>query len=222
MKKIISLGYNCEVSFQIQKFRGAIDASLFSWAFLLDDEKFFLALENLDDIFMNGIHFHMPTNDMFYDEKYDITFHGRTPKHVMFDEEENIKDQEAYDAAIAELKSRLAHLKKKFKNDFESEDEKIYLRKIEILPEADGTVNYERVVSFINRLYDFLERQVKIGEYKLIIVIEEKYMTPELKALEKSTLFLRTVDYLAPFYDTENGADDANWQKILKEFGADE
>ncbi len=222
MKKLISLGYNCEVSFQIEKFRGDIDASLFSWAFLLDDAKFLQALENVDDIFMNGIHFHMPTDDMFYDEKYDITFHGRTPKSAMFDEFGNIKNQAVYDESIAELKSRLAHLKEKFKKDFVSDDEKIYLRKIEIIPEPDGTVNYGKVIDFINKLKAFLDKNVKRGSYKLVIVIEKKFITPELKAMEDKSLFVRTVDYLAPFYDTKNGADYENWRKILEEFGADE
>ena len=222
MKKLISLGYNCEVSFQIEKFKGAIDSSLFSWAYLLDDTKFLQALENVDDIFMNGIHFHMTTDDMFYDEKYDITFHGRTPKNVMFDEDGNIKDQVAYDECIAELKSRLAHLKEKFKKDFMSEDEKIYLRKIEIVPEQDGNVNWGRVIDFINNLKAFFEKRVSQGGYKLIIIIERKFMTPELKAMEDDKLYLRTVDWLAPFYDTKNGADDESWRRILEEFSADE
>lgn len=32
MQTVISLGENCEVSFQIEKYLGKIDASLFSWA----------------------------------------------------------------------------------------------------------------------------------------------------------------------------------------------
>lgn len=218
MKKIISLGNNCEVSFQIEMYQGYLDSGLFSWAFTLNDDKFLLALENIDDIFMNGVHFHMPSDDMFYDEKYDITFHGRTLKTLMFDSEGNIKNQTAYDECLAELKSRLGHLKDKAKQDFISDSEKIYLRKVEICPEPDGTFHYSRAIDFISRLNLILDQKVLNGTYKLVIVIEKQHLTPALQALQTDKLFLRTVDYFAPFYDTKNGADHESWRKILLEF----
>lgn len=215
MKKLISLGNNCEVSFQIEKYQGDIDSSLFSWAFTLNDEKFLCALENIDDIFTHGVHFHMPSDDMFYDEEYDITFHGRTPKDRMFDHEGKIKDQAAYDETLAELQSRLNHLKEKMKQDFRSDDEKLYLRKVEIWPEADGTFRYERVIDFLQRLNLLLERKSPNGSYKLVAVVEKRHLTSALQALQTDKLLLRTVDYFAPFYDTKNGADYESWEKIF-------
>lgn len=219
MKKFVSLGTNCEVAFQIEKYQGYIDSGLFSWAFVLDDEKFLRALENIDDIFTHGVHFHMPSDDMFYDEKYDITFHGRTPRSEMFDQAGNLINPAAYDACLSELRSRLEHLKERTKQTFASADEKIFLRKIEMQPDANGEFPYAQVANFIGRLYDVLSRQVCKGTFKLVIVLEKRHLVPDIQKLERGGIFIRGVDYLAPFYDTKDGADENSWRKILHEFG---
>ena len=217
--KLISLGYNCEISFQIQKFRKPFESSLFSWVYSLNNQKFINALWNLDDIFTDQIHFHLPTDNMFYDEKYDLVFHGKTNKKEMLDETGNIINQKNYDACVDELKSRLKHLKEKFRKDFVSDYEKIYFRKIEIYPDWVNEEFYKEIIQFIKDLHEYFKEKVKTGGFKLIIVLEERYSIPEIKELECDTLFIRTVRFYAPYDNTKDGADYESWRKILEEFG---
>ena len=215
--KLISLGLNCEVSFQIEKYLGSLDSGIFSWVGTMNDEHFLQALENVDDILEHGIHFHMPSDDLFYDEKYDLTFHGRTPKAEMIDACGNIIDQEKYDASVAELKSRVNHLKEKHKRDLNSHDRKVFLRKQE-MADWEGKVDYDRTTAFVRRLDSILAASVQGGTYQLVIVVEKHYLTDTLRDLESDTVSVRTVDYFAPYYDTKDGADHESWQRILEEF----
>lgn len=217
--KLISLGYNCEISFQIQKFRKSFESSLFSWVYSLNNQKFINALWNLDDIFVDQIHFHLPTENMFYDEKYDLVFHGKTNKKEMLDETGNIINHKKYDDCVAELRSRINHLKEKFQKEFFSDYEKIYFRKIEIYPDWMTEDFCEEIIQFIKDLHEFFLKKVKVGGFKLIIVLEEQYLNSEIKLLECDTLFIRTVKYFAPYDNTKDGADYESWRKILEEFG---
>lgn len=84
-ENIISLGMNCEVSFQIERYVKKLDASLFSWAFIGDDDLFLDALNHLDSIFEGEVSFNQASENMFFCDRYRIFFHGRTPKQLMLD-----------------------------------------------------------------------------------------------------------------------------------------
>lgn len=213
MQKIISLGYNCEVSFQIEKYVENWDASLFSWAYVSNDLKFLDAMKNIEDVFKHDILFHMPTPDMWCDVKYDIKFHGRAHKDTMFDSEGNLIDNVVYDECLEELRSRLEHLKEKFLNSLDSDDEKIFIRKLRITPKQ----NDSEVLEFIQNLNDILNSKVKGSRYKLYIVLEKEYYKPEWQSIESDHLFIRTVDYFAPDGDTKEGADHESWKVIFDE-----
>ena len=98
---------NCEVSFQIEKYLGKIDASLFSWAFIENEELFLDALNNIDNIFSDKISCAEQTEDMFWCEQYRIAFHGRTNKKLMLDDNNNIINETLYDECISELRNRI-------------------------------------------------------------------------------------------------------------------
>ena len=50
-QNIVSLGYNCEVSFRIEDFtHEKINSYPFSWSYISDHKKFLEALQNLDDV----------------------------------------------------------------------------------------------------------------------------------------------------------------------------
>ena len=44
---IVSLGYNCEISFRIEDYYGKLDSYLFSWSFEDSRKGFIKALEKL-------------------------------------------------------------------------------------------------------------------------------------------------------------------------------
>lgn len=67
-KNVISLGYNCEVSYRIEDLLGRkIDSYPFSWAYVMDNHAFLKCLENLEDVLENEIEI-LPSG-MFKDKK---------------------------------------------------------------------------------------------------------------------------------------------------------
>lgn len=217
-KKIISLGMNCEISFQIERYVNEWYSSLFSWAFVVNDDDFLKAIKNIDDVFTNEVHFHLPTVDMFMDEKYNIAFHGRTPKGEFLSEDGSIIDMVKYNEALDELKHRLNHLKNKFKSDLHSSDEKIYIKKYLIEPDIETWGGKERLILLINQLYSYLEKETGGENYKLVVVLSKRDDVLEVTEIERERLFIRFVDHWAPYYDTRNGADNESWKKIFEEF----
>lgn len=212
--KWVSLGRNCEVSFQIQKYVGdEWESSLFSWAYILDDSLLIPALNNPEDLFQNEFHFHPPTNDMFLDEKYQITFHGRTPKDEILDENNQIINMEKYNSTVDELRSRIAHLTSKFRANLASDEPTAYIYKLMLYNTEDAYIHEK--ITFVKDLYAWFQEHKTGSDWKLIIVVEEnfaKYFTD----LADSNLVIETVSYFAPDSDTLNGADAKNWNRILK------
>lgn len=211
-ENIISLGMNCEVSFQIERYVKKLDASLFSWAFIGDDDLFLDALNHLDSIFEGDISFNQASENMFFCDRYRISFHGRTPKELMLDRDGNVKDQKIYNDTIHELHSRINYLKEKFRNQLKAEKYTVFLKKLMI---NGDYIKAERV---IKGLSDFLEKNNQNGNYKLVIVIEEKYDNDILRALETDRTVIRTVAFFSPVEDTKNGADNLGWNQIFREF----
>ncbi len=214
-KRIYSLGMNCEVTYQIERFFGTIDSCLFSWAFVLDDNLFLEAIKNINDIFEHDVHFHMPSADMFIDEKYQITFHGRTNKQEMFNEEDQIIDMNKYNDAIAELTSRIDHLKTKWKKQTSCEDKTVFIKKL-WWPDYNAQTDRKRIISYIEDFYNTFD-SITSGDYLLCIVIEDSNCSSEIKKLESDRLWIRTVDFFSPIDNTQFGADDSSWDKILQE-----
>ncbi len=212
--KWVSLGRNCEVSFQIQKYVGEEwESSLFSWAYILDDSLLIPALNNPEDLFQNEFHFHPPTNDMFYDEKYQITFHGRTPKDEMLDENNQIINIEKYNSTVDELRSRIAHLTSKFRANLASDVPTAYIYKL-MLYNSDENYIQDKI-AFIKDLYAWFQIHKSGSNWKLIIVVEKSFKK-YFSALSDSQLIIETVSYFAPDSDTLNGADTKNWNRIFR------
>lgn len=97
---IISLGYNCEVSFQFFLKYHFVESSLFAWANLVNCEVLINALKDLDKFTSKGFKKNTP---MYIDVATGIFFHG---KEVDGDSEEDI---------IYELTERIKYLRDKFK-----------------------------------------------------------------------------------------------------------
>ena len=82
-ENIVSLGYNCEVSFRIEDFTGeGIDSYPFSWAYVNDSEHFITCLWELDGLLSGKIEV-LPWG-MFLDKKYQIAFHGKGDAKELF------------------------------------------------------------------------------------------------------------------------------------------
>ena len=211
MRRIISLGMNCEVSFQIERYQQPFYSSLFSWAYICNEHKFLDALYNIDDVFSNGKHFHLPTSDMFMDEKYDIAFHGRTSKSEFLSEDGKVINGEVYESTLRELENRLNHLKEKFFADLISDDEKIYIKKVPL-----SSVPIDLIVDYVKQLKQYFTQHAR--NWKLVIVLEEGEYPSELYELMDGTCEISTVKYFSSIDNTKDGADDESWNGILAKY----
>ena len=96
---IVSLGYNCEISFRIEDYYGKLDSYLFSWSFEDSRKGFIKALENIEDVFEGDLE--LCPDHMIRDKKYQIRFHPRYDILPKFGE----TTDKQFEEAVKELKS---------------------------------------------------------------------------------------------------------------------
>lgn len=209
---VISLGFNCEVSFQIQKYTKMFEASLFSWAFIVDDTLFLEALKNLSKLFAGEIQFSPERVDMFQCKNFNIFFHGRVPYQQLKLENSDRMNEEKYNKALNELKSRVEHLKEKFIDQLNTEESTIFIREVE------GIGNLNEHLKFVGELNDYLALNYPNGKYLLLIIVEEKYYSFFARYVTFPNTEVRCLKHFAPVDDAKDGADNDGWKQIFGEF----
>jgi hypothetical protein len=204
---ICSLGYNCEISFRLEDLCvWGIDSYLFSWANIKDNNKFLLAIDNLEDLYSEE--YGLQPNGMALSPKYSIAFHLRRNKYKFLNSDKTINNGEL-NLALKELQSRLKYLGKK--------TEKIFSKKscAFVIKLKSGQEHYV----FLKELYNFISYKMKKKKFKLICVFEAGYKKEELeriKALENDNFVIEIVNEFAADFDTKNTGDIIGWHKILK------
>ena len=123
--KVVSLGYNCEVSFRIEDYFGAIDAMPFSWSFTLNRDKFADAMRAPENLLSEGIT--VRDDHMLMCNRYELKFHPRYSIFPQFGE----YTEEQLQEATAELKERVKHLAEKFNNLCKSDLKTLFVMKVE-------------------------------------------------------------------------------------------
>lgn len=204
---IVSLGYNCEVSFRIRDFKkSAIDSYIYSWAYICDEDLFLNSLNNIDDILTGSITV-LPWG-MFMCDKYQLSFHPICNNYKLFDSDNN-PIQENVDRSKEELISRTNHLKRKFNELLKSEKKTLFVMKIG---------KKDNISEFVQKVYITLNNKYISGNFTLLVVIEEDRYNEEWKNLQCEKLKIRTIKSYAPDSDTENGGDIDGWMRVLSEF----
>lgn len=201
---IMSLGYNCEVSFRIEDYFGMLDSYLYSWSFEENRDNFLLSLQSIDDVFMNDVQ--LQPDHMFRDERYKIKFH---PRYDILPKTGEVS-KEVYDMGLQELTNRISHLKLKTVNVLKGKKPIVFLIKIADLGEEDN-------IAYILRLFEILKENV-IASFTLIAVLEKKAATKELMKIQNEQLQIRILKKFAPINHTDIMGDIKGWYRILKEF----
>lgn len=194
-KKIVSLGYNCEVSTRIQEYmNGHFDSYPFSWVFIGSIPKFVNALNNLDDILANEIVL-LPSG-MVKDTTYEISFHLKEPANSYHSEEEKYKVQ------IEELKSRFKHLVDKFKNLLNANFYTLFVLKYN---KCANLEDYKNVIHFFEENY-------KSGKFKILFVFEKEIQKEYFEYFKTNQhVILYTIKEFAGHTDTKYGGDIQGW-----------
>lgn len=201
---VISLGYNCEISFRIEDYFGKLDSTIFSWSYILDRNQFLNALANIDDIFEHGVS--LADDHMFVCDKYRIKFH---PRYDIIPKKGDYSDYQ-FERAYNELVNRIKYLKKKSIGVFKDNRKKVFIIKVQDFGECDN-------ISFIQGLFKCVNRMCTAGNFELMCVLEKKTITKKILQLENENIKIRTVLKFAPVKYTNIGGDYISWYKILAE-----
>lgn len=200
---IISLGYNCEVSFQFFLEFHFVESSLFAWVNLSTIDVLINALQNVSSICSGEI---INVKPMWKCVNTKIHFHGKAPMSFWFANPSNDdinKDKE-------ELLSRVSHLKAKFLDIAKDGKRKLFIFKW--LPE-DNTFNRQKV----DMLYSSLSKLA--DNFDLLIVVEKKLFEKIDLPLDNNHIFFRYVSFFTPEEAvTSKPYDRKGWKNIFSEF----
>lgn len=203
--QIVILGFNCETAFRFYCRWGFLDSSLFAWANTFDLAVLSDALTRLDALGTGSFTFHGPSR-MWRDDASGVFFHGRmrsihgAPAPT---EAELTQDRE-------ELRSRLAHLKDKFREYAVNGKPTLFVYRLGAEGHLPG----------LDRRLDRLEAALTgLGakNWKLLVVCERKILAT-MPAGENRVF--RAVTRFNSFEDVTNRrtGDPAGWNRIFTEF----
>lgn len=199
---IISLGYNCEVTFRFLKYFNFEETSLFNWAYTYSVNDLINILNNIYDIGKDGFAF---PNPLWECNKTRIRFHGKRA-------DSKDASAEILEEDKIELTERTEYLREKFLKILRSNETKLYIYKIrhEELLRGEG----------MNAARQIREALLNMGgkNFKILIVYEkEENFKPE----QMEDCIFRFVKYFAHENDVTNKKYMSNgWNEIYDEFGA--
>jgi len=202
---VVGLGYNCEISFRLENFFEHINAMPFSWAYVLERETFPQVLEQMEPLF--GGEVRLLEDHMILCENTKIKFH---PRYEIL-QRDGAVTEESLKEAIEELKSRVAHLKKKHSELFQSNKRTLFLLKVENKGEAEN-------VAYIQNVAEALSKTYISGNYTLVALLEKAAMTPGIGEMESEQIKIRVLKRFAPRKHTDIAGDVRGWYRILREF----
>lgn len=205
---IISLGYNCEFSYQFFKYHGFVESSLFAWVNTINIDNLIYAINNLDKLLTGEI---VNTRPMWRCLNTDIRFHGKAPGEIWMNN--NIVDEKIIEEDKRELISRVTHLKEKFINTAKDGKKNLYIYKYLVVDKN------KKIQNNIELLYSSLKKIVK-NDFDLLFIFEKCKIDNDLQnMINKDNVFLRFVEYFSPEEDvTGKIYDKYGWRKIFNEF----
>lgn len=213
MKKfdeIVSLGYNCEISFRIRNFTGNLNSWPFSWSYILDRDKFLDSLTHLDEIFQGDVSIADTTKlqSMIQCDKYKICFHPRSE----FLNVDGTFCDEKYESGVKELKDRVKHLTDKFQRLLTDPNKKTLF----IVGLTDNGTRSD--VTFVKELFNVLNRTYLSGNFTLLVVVPKWRFVKELKEIECEKIKIRKIRKFGIQKYNEIITDSFGWAKIFVEF----
>ena len=200
---IVSLGYNCEVSFRIEDYFGSLNAMPFSWSYTLDRDRFAGAIRAPKEIFSEG----MRVNDdhMLVCNRFELKFH---PRYSILPQYGDYTQEQA-DEAYEELCGRIGHLTDKFVKLCAGDESTLFVMKVEDKGTEDNIKYIESVLAALTDVY-------RSGKFMLVAVPEKQAMNDELKKLENEHLKVFSVTKFAPRKHTNTMGDIAGWERIFR------
>lgn len=202
---IVSLGYNCEVSFRIEEYLGhGIDSYPLSWAYVSDQQKMSFILENLDKTYSSELE--LTDWGMFHCKDVPITLHT-TVAHQDLQSMTAQQRQQFDEQAQAEIRSRFRHMCGKWHQLLNSGDSTLFLLKQQPWnKDLNCFVETER----------WLHQNYKGGRYLLAVAVEDRALGKQIADLLPGNCAVLCVSRFADDSDTQNGGDRAGWLRGIQ------
>ncbi|MCI6997560.1 MAG: hypothetical protein MR936_12430 [Eubacterium sp.] len=208
--EVISLGYNCEISFRIRDYYGKLCSWPFSWTYILDRDAFLDALSDLEQIFQGKVHVCQDNrvNSMIECDKYHICFH---PRSEFVAADGTIPDTTLQDA-ISELRERVLYLTKKFESALKNTEKQFIF--FVGLTNNGKTTDYD----FLIKLKSKLDLLCPAKNYILVAVVQKNKYTADLEQLKDDNIKIRTIKKFGKQRCNDISTDMLGWGKLFKEF----
>jgi len=202
--QIVPLGVNCETAFRFYRRWGFVDSSLAAWAQLYDLDTTVGMLRRLDAVMAGEAEFESGSK-MWKCGNSGVKFHGKL-KYGHADTPEEIA------ADLADLRSRVAHLRDKLVCYAANDDETLFIHRLSERDQREA----DKLAARLDALEDAI---AKLGakNWKLLVVCE----TPFLAAMPQGpNRVFRAVRRFNPTDDVTNAdsGDGIGWQAIFTEF----
>lgn len=162
--EVVNLGFNCEVSFRICGYFKALHSYMYSWVYSHDRELLLSSLDKMHDILSGEVEF-LPDTNMIKCKKYNMSFHIKARRDELTNSLGSLRD-DACAEALAELRSRAAHLADKTESLFNSSISTLFIYKLKF------TNDWEADNDYVKRMLEKLTTLYKSGRFTLLIVLE--------------------------------------------------
>ncbi|MGN0384122.1 MAG: hypothetical protein ACI4DS_07620 [Eubacterium sp.] len=206
--KVVSLGFNCEVSFALKDYYGKLDSYPYSWCYSADRELMLSSLGHMEEILTGHVEC-LPESNMFKCHKFQLSFHAKSNRDQL--EIDGVEQPEKVKESLMELRSRVGHLTDKMQALFNSKESTLFIYKLRF------TNDWEEDNRFIIKLVEKLNELYKSHNFVLLVVVENvnRY---KVTLKDNEQLKVRVIDNFSGFYNVQGSTDHAGWAKILDEF----
>lgn len=205
---VISLGFNCEIAYQLFKYYGYVEASLFNWCAVFGSKNLVAALKSLDTV---GVEFEPhPGSFMWKDVNHPIYFHGRGGHAIWAADADPALLQEDK----TELISRLVHLREKFKGLAASDDRILFAYK----PAEAELKDVQSLVAFGIEVRNAL-RDMGMKNFDLLLIVTTDVNAAAVERLAElepeSNIIIDHIAFQAPIANVTGGMCDlSGWRRL--------
>lgn len=202
---ILSLGYNCEVSFHIYRMFGFVESNPFAWVNARSTENMIRALEDIDGIGKDGWTL---AGVMWRDNRTNMLFHGKAPAETWLSGRFTQSD---IDADRAELESRMSYLKKKFINMATGAGKLLFVFKYP----PDESPTPDHIMAILNAL-----KKICARPFELLMIFEEKMLRGVDLSVLPGNVHVETLLHYAPYRQATSIelSDAAGWKRIWDKY----
>ena len=213
---IVSLGYNCEVSFRIEDYQQEkLDSYPLSWAYVKDQDDLTNALEHLDETAKETIREYVPGSGMFNINELNIDVHTTVDKSLV----PTYDDAQFYsfvEEASAEISKRFNYLNQKWVSLLNGDESTLFLLKLQSWKSVESC--YEVILSVNHWLYN----NYKSRKYLLACFTDKDDVFDYLCCKEiagfSPHITITKIGRFATDDNTHDGGDINSWLKAIEKW----